>query len=157
MKKKAKEGISPVNQLTFNCLCGHNAGSFPVILRFDSLGRYFILLIISYITILFYINIFFFFKQICRCTPNLKLKYKMLVHKNDYIGSYGQTDRIFSTFFAISGIQYSRFINQKFDFVLNTNNGVWAYSTLDNDILLAQRRQIKLFGGGVRTWLLYVS
>ncbi len=71
-------------------------------------------------------------------TSEQKWNLNIYVGKNDYIGSYGQTDRIFSTFFAISGIQYSRFINQKFDFVLNTNNGVWAYSTLDNDIFITR-------------------
>jgi hypothetical protein len=39
-EKKAKEGVSPVN-FFLNRLGGLNMGSFPIILRFDSLGWYF--------------------------------------------------------------------------------------------------------------------
>ncbi|MCF8429352.1 MAG: OmpA family protein [Bacteroidia bacterium] len=55
------------------------------------------------------------------------------VGKNDYFGSYTQTNRVFNSFFAISSIQYSRFINPKLDLVLGTNNGVWAFSTNDDE------------------------
>jgi len=56
-KKKAKEGTSPVNRL-YNCLGGLNMGSFPIILKFDSLGQYFFLSL-PYISITTYIHIFF--------------------------------------------------------------------------------------------------
>lgn len=39
VEKEAKEGTSPVN-LFFNCPGGLNVGSFPIILKFDSLGQY---------------------------------------------------------------------------------------------------------------------
>ena len=60
-KKKAKEGTSPVNRL-YNCLGGLNMGSFPIILKFDSLGQYFFLSS-AYITITTYIHIFLKKKQ----------------------------------------------------------------------------------------------
>jgi OOP family OmpA-OmpF porin len=78
-----------------------------------------------------------FFKAFTQ-TSEQKWNLNIYAGKNDYIGSYGQTDRIFSTFFAITGIQYSRFINPKFDLVLNTNNGVWAYSAFNNDIFVTR-------------------
>ena len=42
---KAKEGKSPVNLLFLNRLSGLNVGSFPIILRFDSLGWYYLFLV----------------------------------------------------------------------------------------------------------------
>jgi len=38
-EKEAKEGTSPVN-LLLDCPGGLNVGSFPIILKFDSLGQY---------------------------------------------------------------------------------------------------------------------
>lgn len=71
-------------------------------------------------------------------TSEQKWNLNISVGKNDYLGSLAKFDKIFNSFFAITGIQYSRYLNPKFDIVINTNNGVWAYSKLDNDIFVTR-------------------
>lgn len=66
-------------------------------------------------------------------TSEQKWNLNFYAGKNDYIGSYSQSIRFFNSFHPISGIQYSRYYNPKFDWVINTNSGVWAFSPGDND------------------------
>lgn len=83
--------------------------------------------------------IFLIFSNNARTQTNVqKWNLNFNVGKNDYIGSLSQSDKIFNTFFAITSIQYSRYIDSKFDLVINTNNGVWAYSTFKNDIYVTR-------------------
>ena len=56
--------------------------------------------------------------------------------KNDYIGSYSKSNRVFNSFFSNSGIQYSRYINKKFDYLVEFNHGVWGFSAADNDVFI---------------------
>ncbi|MFZ4797282.1 MAG: OmpA family protein [Bacteroidia bacterium] len=71
-------------------------------------------------------------------TSEQKWNLNIYAGKNDYIGSYTQSVRIFNSFFAINGVQYSRYYNPKFDWVINTNSGVWAFSPADNDYFITK-------------------
>jgi hypothetical protein len=53
--------------------------------------------------------------------------------KNDYIGSYSKSIRFFDSYFFTSGLQFSKYYNSKFDWVIDFNHGVWAFSPSDND------------------------
>ena len=86
---------------------------------------------------IFIILMAIFFKAYTQ-TSEQKWNFNISVGKNDYLGSLGKFDKIFNSFFAITGIQYSRYMSPKFDLVINTNNGVWAYSKLDNDIFVTR-------------------
>ena len=62
--------------------------------------------------------IFLIFSNNARTQTNVqKWNLNFNVGKNDYIGSLSQSDKIFNTFFAITSIQYSRYIDSKFDLV----------------------------------------
>jgi len=86
------------------------------------------------------ILLLFFVSSIKSYSQTSEQKWNLNIYagKNDYIGSYSQSIRFFNSFHPISGIQYSRYYNPKFDWVVNTNSGVWAYSPADNDYFITR-------------------
>jgi outer membrane protein OmpA-like peptidoglycan-associated protein len=68
--------------------------------------------------------------------------------KNDYVGSYSKSIRFFDSYFFISGLQFSKYFNSKFDWAIDFNHGVWSYSPNDNDYFVI--RGFQSFSASVR-------
>lgn len=77
-------------------------------------------------------TLFFVFKSYSQ-TLDQKWNVNIYVAKNDYVGSYSNSIRFFNSLFFNSGVQFSKFYNSKFDWTIDANNGVWAFSQNDND------------------------
>lgn len=74
-------------------------------------------------------------------TNEQKWNINVYIAKNDYFGSYSKSLRVFNSFYSISGLQYSRYINPKFDWVVNLNHGVYAFSPKDDDYFITRGYQ----------------
>lgn len=74
-------------------------------------------------------------------TNEQKWNINVYVAKNDYFGSYSKSFRMFNSFHSVSGLQYSRYYNPNFDWVINVNHGVYAFSPKDDSYFITRGYQ----------------